>query len=759
MKKPIFALLVVTGLLFSLQFGVQTPTAQILTITIEANGSIIPSTVPIIQVNSNTYTFNGTIQGSLTVKKDNITIDGAGNTLQGSNGRGIILTGRTGVIIKNTQIILSSGYSIDLTSATNCSLQNNTVLGLTERSGVYAFNMLHSNGNTFEENTVSDCYNAFLIDTSNNNTLTQNHATNCVAGIRFLNSGGNVLRNNQLDNSDFSVQVYSTYRFDNDVDASNVVDLAPIIYWVGERDKVVPTDAGYLCLVNCTRITAKNLTPQGMTLVSTTNSTLSGISLSGIGGSGIDLLRCSGVNIVGCLVANRAIGLGLDSSSNNLITECTIIGCTTRGINFASSNSNIISRNNITSNGYAVAPFQDSTSSGNLFTENTFTGNDFALTSNGGGMTVISNNTFIDNDNAILWLSGPSQILGNTFRNNNQAIYISGSGNTLKNNRMTNNTKSLAVGGLLPSDYGSSNTVNVLVNDIDASNIVDGKPIIYWVNHHNEKVPDNAYCAILVSCNNITIQNLTIATNTQGIVLVSTTDSTVKGNTVTANDYGIGVFGGSQNILTENIITGNRVGMRIGDSTDNLVTNNSFVENVGFGIVFTGTQTKNILIRNNFINNQVGSGYLQVSIDKMYGLGLGNVWNDSNTGNYWSDYFTRYTNATEMGNTGTGNTLFYINENNIDYHPLVKPYNNQIMPSEQPTQSPTPTPILSPNLTITATPTSNPTPTPNPTSSPVPSPSVPEFPAWTVLPIAVVTAIGLLVYFSRRRAAVPSHEN
>jgi parallel beta-helix repeat protein len=316
---------------------------------------------------------------------------------------------------------------------------------------------------------------------------------------------------------------------------------------------------------------------------------------------------------------------------------------------------------------------------------------------------------------------------------------------------MKNNTKNLVVGGLLPSDYGSSNTVNVLVNDIDTSNIVDGKPIIYWVNHHNEKVPENAYCAILVSCDNITIQNLAIATNTQGIVLVSTTDSTVKGNNVTANDYGIGVFGGSQNILTENTITGNRVGMRIGDSTDNLVTNNSFVENLGFGIVFTGTQTRNTLIRNNFINNQASSGYLQVSIDKMYGLGLGNLWNDSNAGNYWSDYFTRYTNATEIGNTGTGNTFFYINENNIDYHPLVKPNNNQIAPSEQPTQTPTPTPTLSPNPTATATPTSNPTPASTPTSSPIPSPSVPEFPAWTVLPPVVATAFGVLVYSKRGR--------
>jgi hypothetical protein len=46
-----------------------------------------------------------------------------------------------------------------------------------------------------------------------------------------------------------------------------------------------------------------------------------------------------------------------------------------------------------------------------------------------------------------------------------------------------------------------------------------------------------------------------------------------------------------------------------------------------------------------------------------------------------------------------------------------------------------------------------------PSLEPSPSPSVAEFPAWTVLPIVVATAVGLWVYFSGRRAAVPSHEN
>ena len=63
-----------------------------------------------------------------------------------------------------------------------------------------------------------------------------------------------------------------------DVDSSNTVDGKPIYYWVNMLDLIVPMDAGYVALVNCTNIIAENLdlrnNGQGILLVYTTNSTI-----------------------------------------------------------------------------------------------------------------------------------------------------------------------------------------------------------------------------------------------------------------------------------------------------------------------------------------------------------------------------------------------------------------------------------------------------------------------------------------------------
>jgi hypothetical protein len=53
--------------------------------------------------------------------------------------------------------------------------------------------------------------------------------------------------------------------------------------------------------------------------------------------------------------------------------------------------------------------------------------------------------------------------------------------------------------------------------------------------------------------------------------------------------------------------------------------------------------------------------------------------------NYWSDYQTRYPNASEIGDTGVGDTPYVINENNIDYKPQFAP--SQISTQTQPPQN------------------------------------------------------------------------
>jgi hypothetical protein len=82
-----------------------------------------------------------------------------------------------------------------------------------------------------------------------------------------------------------------------------------------------------------------------------------------------------------------------------------------------------------------------------------------------------------------------------------------------------------------------------------------------------------------------------------------------------------------------------------------------------------GSQINSTIHHNNFLNNKVNQS-LQISIPWPANP---NVWDDGAEGNYWSDYQSRYPNASEVGETGVGDTPFFINENNIDHFPLLKP--------------------------------------------------------------------------------------
>jgi parallel beta-helix repeat protein len=414
---------------------------------------------------------------------------------------------------------------------------------------------------------------------------------------------------------------------------------------------------------------------------------------------------------------------------------------------------------------------------------------------------------------ADIYLGGSSSnisLFDNILTDNDYGILISSSSNSvLRNNIMNNNTRNFGV-------------QDKYTQDIDSSNTVNGKPVIYWVNQQDRTVPSGAGYVALVNCTNIIVQDLNLAANGQGVALVHTTDSTVtashitdmdsgiylqessgntiyentltnsgygirgeapsnnnissnditnnengiyftgtsennliSANTVTANtvdgiylwgsrntdiagntvadniENGIVFFESSNNRIAGNSITGcsngikfwyystnnnvsdnhianNAIGILIDDSFDNRIIGNLITENSDWGMQFTGNQNNNVIYHNSFINNTAGDG-IQISIPGIWSMegmedGGGNVWDNGTAGNYWSDYLTRYPNATEIDGTGIGNTQYYINPNNYDRYPLMEPT------------------------------------------------AVPEFPSWTPLLIMLVVVLAVAVIYRRKLA-------
>ena len=613
------------------------------TIYIRADGSVEGTNN--IQRNGDIYTFTDNVSDErILVEKDNIVIDGAGYTLQG-DARGIVLSERNNVTVKNVKIEMEGGYGIYLVDTSNCIISENTVTG-----DAYNIYLWRSFNNTIERNTVTNAFRGILIYDSYNNTITGNIVTDGVVGIELHDCVNNVFRNNQMNTNshNFGVRVYPTYRFVNDVDTSNTVDGSPIYYWVGEEDRTVPSDAGFVVLVNCTGITVQNLylskNGQGILLVSTTNSTVTrNTIISSRSGRGIELVHSSNNNIIENKVKNFSTGIQLEESSYNTIAENTV-AYNDRGIRpLYSSKHNTISSNNITANDYGIDDGQEP-SGDNIVSGNNIKENDFGISIRSSN-NIISENVVAGNKEMGIMLGAGSNILtaNIVIDNSNFGIYISG-GNTLRNNRMSNNRYNFDIGG------------TNFENDVDTSNTVDDKPIIYWINQQDKIVPSDAGYVALVNCENITVQNLNIANNGDGIFLAFTNQSTITGNTLTNNNNGVKFWS---------------------SSTNHIVGNN--IRNNGNGIFFSGAtfldiahypSPNNTIYHNNFIDNQnnvgdvAGSWWIQGSTPAV------NIWDNGVEGNYWNNY-----NGTDQNGDGIGETPYIVDEKNQDNYPLILPVN------------------------------------------------------------------------------------
>jgi parallel beta-helix repeat protein len=376
-----------------------------------------------IQRSGNLYTFTGDIVGSIVIFRDGIVVDGAGYTLQGNGYRaGIWLQAINNVEIKNLHI-RNFTHAIELTYGMSMN-------GCTD---------ITLSGNRITDNQYGISFRLF----SGSNHVLGNTIANNTYGVTLTHSPNNTFRNNQLINNTCNLWVATETsvqmtHFINDIDESNTINGKPIIYWVNEQDKTVPSDAGYVALVNCTDITVQNLVltnnSQGILLVATNNSLITRNHITN-NNYGIVLFapyeQCIG-NIIteNNITANTEDGIHSWNSENTIITGNTITGNQENGILFYDSRRTVISENTITANkenGIKLWGYDsnDNNVSGNHIENNqngitldtalnnTITGNTIA--SNSGWGIILSYNGFPPFSN--------NTIYHNDFANNQQAVY------------------------------------------------------------------------------------------------------------------------------------------------------------------------------------------------------------------------------------------------------------------------------------------------------------------------------------------------
>ena len=192
------------------------------------------------------------------------------------------------------------------------------------------------------------------------------------------------------------------------------------------------------------------------------------------------------------------------------------------------------------------------------------------------------------------------------------------SNNTLANNTMSENTCNFGIYGL--------HNLSEYTQNIDTSNTVDGKPIYYWVDQRDKEIPYNAGFVGVVNSTNITVKDLTLTNNVQGVLFAYTENSRIENVTASNNDYGIFLLESSKNALASNTATnngGSGIYLWGGGSNNNMLQRNTATNNGGSGIYLEEGTNNNMLQSNTATNNGYGI-YLRMSGVK-YGASYNNT--------------------------------------------------------------------------------------------------------------------------------------
>jgi parallel beta-helix repeat protein len=353
------------------------------TVYIRADGRVDPETAPISTLDNVTYTLTGTISESIVIQRNNIVLDGAGHTVDGSGlGRGLDLTSVQNITIKNTNVVgFYYGIQLNLSSLitiTKCNVTQNAYDGV---------RLVQSSYNNISQDRISNNGNdgLKLLNSSSNNIIAENTiALNNDDGIQFSDSPQNTISENTVTQN---------------------------------------SDAGIYLLNSPTTIIIGNTimnNRQGLQIDASSSNNVDGNTFN----------------------SNVLYGISLSSSSDNVF-EKNVINSNFDGVYAYQSLGNVLSENEIHENGeYGVWLDYSSncTLSLNNITGNTQAGV-YVRYSPG---TIISDNT-VSNSNGGISLAGSSNnfILGNTIANNNNglALAFGSTINRVYHNNFVNNTQ------------------------------------------------------------------------------------------------------------------------------------------------------------------------------------------------------------------------------------------------------------------------------------------------------------------------------
>jgi len=341
----------------------------------------------------------------------------------------------------------------------------------------------------------------------------------------------------------------------------------------------------------------------------------------------VDNVTINGFKVVNSIFGWNYAGICLDHAHNCKVLNNKVEE-NSEGIFLFASSHNILDNNTVSfngGNGIRLDYSSNNTIKGNVATNNRADGIDMGLSH---GNVLVQN--YVSNNSVMgISLAGARNniLYNNTVSYHYEGIFLAGhsGGTVMSGNSMIGNSYNLAVLGEFLQDF---------MNDIDSSNLVDGKRVYYLKNHNEITIdpsvfPDLGYLGIINS-SMVTVRNIAVSNNCFGVFLAFVTNATVENVNVTKNHYGIYLHGCSNNTLTGNRATENGYGIKLlGGAGRHTITRNYLVNNM-IGIRL-GSGSHNSLLYNIVANNSCAGiqvvGYDNIIrgnlvVDNAYELGL-----------------------------------------------------------------------------------------------------------------------------------------
>jgi len=290
--------------------------------------------------------------------------------------------------------------------------------------------------------------------------------------------------------------------------------------------------------------------------------------------------------------------------------------------------------------------------------------------------------------------------------------------------------------------------------------------------------------AISLKASNITITNCHITSWAAGIY-GAFNNNTITANKFTKNDRAIALYAtnyiisknslqqnsqgiyiktdaltptGDNNLIINNQITGSSyTAFNIINSDGTTITQNNITNNhiilVWGNRIRTNTAGQHLIYLNNFVDN---TQVLQIHAAPQPGMATrppmvpAGTWDNGAKGNYWSDYTTKYPNASERYNSGIGNTAYFIKfvfgtdiwgGEGEDHYLLSHAYD---IPNDMGPQDPS----------------SNPSPTPPTATTPKNPIDIPiEYILATILTLIIIITITLTARYKRKQHTTTAKSN